>query len=418
MSLYELPATFYTSLSEKYQEALKTGAVLYNGDAAVNEIESFAIGDKSANVQLTMLTSLMHRPEKGDRESNPFEKPEPELTILEGYGPNLEFKLVFNKFPVISKHFLMVTREFKHQNTPLSEEELSATYKILTELAKQSPLDEDWFAFYNCGPESGASQPHKHIQFMRAPSRKGFKSYAELLSQNTTSPANAQNPSQDQNIPFAHYLIRLNENDIGDESLAVSFASLLQHTMNVLKENDQHHISFNFVMTTKYMLMVPRSNSKFEDKLGINACGVYGLILCKNQELFDMVKEIGALNVLKSAANFILSRPTLSKIVTPLANKFTAYAGYREMGLKFNDLLMEETPVMQKAIKRLPPSLSYSRNFRILTAHQLSLTQQILPPGKALKPEEDDHYLIPYILEAEKEAFEKAELDNIEVKSS
>ena len=79
---------------------------------------------------------------------------------------------------------------------------------------------------------------------------------------------------------------------------------------------------------------------------------------------------------------------------------------------------MEETPVMQKAIKRLPPSLSYARNFRILTAHQLSLTQQILPPEKALKPEEDDQYLIPYILEAEKEAFEKAELDNIEVKSS
>ncbi|CCG24412.1 Qcr7 ubiquinol-cytochrome-c reductase, subunit 7 [Candida orthopsilosis Co 90-125] len=88
------------------------------------------------------------------------------------------------------------------------------------------------------------------------------------------------------------------------------------------------------------------------------------------------------------------------------------------MGLKFNDLLMEETPIMQKAIKRLPPALSYSRNFRILTAHQLSLTQQILPAEKALKPEEDDHYLIPYILEAEKEAFEKAELDNIEVKSS
>lgn len=35
------------------------------------------------------------------------------------------------------------------------------------------------------------------------------------------------------------------------------------------------------------------------------------------------------------AANFILSRPTLSKIVTPIANKFTAYAGYREMGLKY-----------------------------------------------------------------------------------
>ena len=33
------------------------------------------------------------------------------------------------------------------------------------------------------------------------------------------------------------------------------------------------------------------------------------------------------------AANFILARPTLSKIITPLAQKFTAYAGYRN-GIK------------------------------------------------------------------------------------
>ncbi|RCK54400.1 Cytochrome b-c1 complex subunit 7 [Candida viswanathii] len=117
------------------------------------------------------------------------------------------------------------------------------------------------------------------------------------------------------------------------------------------------------------------------------------------------------------AANFILSRPTLSKIVTPLAQKFVAYAGYREMGLKFNDLLLEETPVMQTALKRLPDDLSYSRNYRILTAHQLALSHHLLPAGKGVKPEEDTHYLIPYILEAEKEAFEKAELDNIEVKA-
>ncbi|KAI5956998.1 QCR7 [Candida jiufengensis] len=118
------------------------------------------------------------------------------------------------------------------------------------------------------------------------------------------------------------------------------------------------------------------------------------------------------------AANFILARPALATLVKPIAKAFTAYAGYREMGLKFNDLLLEETPIMQKAIKRLPPSVSYARNFRILSANQLSLQHQILSSEKALKPEEDDHYLIPYILEAEKEAFEKAELDNIEVKKN
>lgn len=114
-------------------------------------------------------------------------------------------------------------------------------------------------------------------------------------------------------------------------------------------------------------------------------------------------------------SDYILSRPTLSKIVVPVAKAFCSYAGYREMGLKFNDLILEESPVMQKALSRLPPDLSYSRVYRSVTAHQLALSHDLLPPSKAVKPQDDDHYLVPYILEAEREAFEKAELDNIEV---
>ncbi|RLV89083.1 Cytochrome b-c1 complex subunit 7 [Spathaspora sp. JA1] len=113
--------------------------------------------------------------------------------------------------------------------------------------------------------------------------------------------------------------------------------------------------------------------------------------------------------------DLIRSRPVLSKVLVPLSQLFTSFAGYREMGLKYNDLLMEETPVMQTALRRLPEDVSYARNYRILTAHQLALSHQLLPANKAVQPSEDDHYLIPYILEAEAEAFEKAELDNMQV---
>ncbi|GEQ66900.1 hypothetical protein JCM33374_g563 [Metschnikowia sp. JCM 33374] len=114
-------------------------------------------------------------------------------------------------------------------------------------------------------------------------------------------------------------------------------------------------------------------------------------------------------------SDWILSRPTLSKVIVPVAKTFCAYAGYREMGLKFNDLIAEENPIAQKAIARLPEDQLYARNFRTLTAHQLALSHQLLPPNKAVQPEEDTHYLIPYLLEAEKEAFEKAELDQMKV---
>lgn len=78
-------------------------------------------------------------------------------------------------------------------------------------------------------------------------------------------------------------------------------------------------------------------------------------------------------------------------------------------------MLLEETPVVQKAISRLPAEEIYTRNYRFITAHQLALSHHLLPENKVLKPENDDHYLIPYILEAEKEAFEKTELDNITI---
>lgn len=82
---------------------------------------------------------------------------------------------------------------------------------------------------------------------------------------------------------------------------------------------------------------------------------------------------------------------------------------------RVDDLIAEENPIVQKAIQRLPEQESYARTYRMITAHQLALSHQILPASKALKPEEDTHYLVPYILEAEKEAFEKSELDHISV---
>lgn len=70
---------------------------------------------------------------------------------------------------------------------------------------------------------------------------------------------------------------------------------------------------------------------------------------------------------------------------------------------------------MQTALKRLPAEEKYARVYRQITAHQLALSHELLPAAKAVQPNQDNHYLIPYILEAEKEAFEKAELDNIQV---
>ncbi|AQZ14022.1 QCR7 (YDR529C) [Zygosaccharomyces parabailii] len=113
--------------------------------------------------------------------------------------------------------------------------------------------------------------------------------------------------------------------------------------------------------------------------------------------------------------DYILNSPVLSKILVPVARQYVNLSGYRKLGLRFDDLIAEENPVMQKALKRLPEDESYARVFRIIRAHQTELTHHLLPESQWIKPKEDVPFLLPYILEVEAANKEKEELDNLEV---
>lgn len=297
--MIELDENFCDVLYKKYDSALNGKHLIFNGESAIQErITSASLGS-GYSFELTELPSLQQRPEVGTVKENPFANPEPELTIVDKIGISGEFKIVFNKFPVVPAHFMMVTREFKSQDTPLSPSELVSIFSILRNL-KTHDSKEEWFAFYNCGPHSGASQPHKHIQFMRQP--HDFKAFAENLANSGQHfiPSQYQEPLQDPKMPFAHYLAKLPDNyeDLDEETLALLFVSLLQRVLTVLKQKEAGHISYNFLATTKYMMLVPRSAGKFKNELGINSCGFMGLFLCKNAHLVDLVKSEGPENIL------------------------------------------------------------------------------------------------------------------------
>lgn len=298
--LYNLPKDFYQQLTSKYEEAIENGHMKFNGESATHEVIHEKFDNSTIDVQLTHLPSLIHRPDKGDQTKNVFAEPEPELTIIDSYGPEDEFRIVFNKYPVVAKHFMIITKEYKPQTTPLSTNELIGSYTILNHL-KNLNLDENWFAFYNCGEASGASQPHKHIQFMTLP--KNFETYAEKLANTSTPfiPSVRDEPLQNGDLPFAHFVARLPDNasDLNEDDLTMYFVSLLQRALTVLRENDSNSISYNVILTTKYMMIVPRANGCYKD-LGVNSCGILGLLLCKNEELFNLVKTDGPAEIFKS----------------------------------------------------------------------------------------------------------------------
>ncbi|KAG8762807.1 Cytochrome b-c1 complex subunit 7 [Ceratobasidium sp. 423] len=105
----------------------------------------------------------------------------------------------------------------------------------------------------------------------------------------------------------------------------------------------------------------------------------------------------------------------LSKFLAPIAQFYAQTAGHRKMGMRYDDLLIEERADVQRAISRLPENESYDRAYRQKVAIQQSLLHKNLPKDQWIKPENDIRYLRPYVEQAAKEDQERAEWDTITV---
>ncbi|KAF9997698.1 Cytochrome b-c1 complex subunit 7 [Entomortierella chlamydospora] len=111
--------------------------------------------------------------------------------------------------------------------------------------------------------------------------------------------------------------------------------------------------------------------------------------------------------------NQVKASKFLSGMLQPVANAFVNAAGYRQLGLRYDDVLREETDIIREAINRLPEQEGYERVFRMKTAFQYSLSHTIATKENALKPEDDIRYLTPIIDEVAAEYAEKEDFNNI-----
>ncbi|MBW0475604.1 hypothetical protein O181_015319 [Austropuccinia psidii MF-1] len=114
----------------------------------------------------------------------------------------------------------------------------------------------------------------------------------------------------------------------------------------------------------------------------------------------------------------IKSNKSLYRLLKPVASWYANLAGYRQFGLKYDDLIVEENPTMQKAISRLSEREQYDRSYRLRVAFQLSLLHKELPKSEWTKPEEDDRYLTPIIKEIEHENNERIAWDTAKVETA
>ncbi|RHZ72668.1 hypothetical protein CDV55_108856 [Aspergillus turcosus] len=205
---------------------------------------------------------------------DPFENPPTDLVIAQIPQENPAYTLVLNKYPVIPNHFILATKAWKSQTDILEKEDLDAAYACIKAWRDNQTGQDDseskrLFAFFNSGDESGASQPHRHLQFLpvEAMSQGDSGSWRPLIdtvsSQSVGPESEYRRLSQ---IPFAHFALPLPENPTADTLHAI-YLSLYRVALSTAKGSLGEHaqatggpaaISYNLAMTESMMMICPR----------------------------------------------------------------------------------------------------------------------------------------------------------------
>jgi len=245
---------------------------------------------------------------------DPFSPPYvPNLYIgdLSAVENGVEYPILLNKYSVIPHHFLMVTKEFQSQTSLLKPPELAQIYMLLN-AGRQA--NRPFVAFYNCGDNSGASQPHKHVQFIPIEGNDGPPIERLAKSVQLERP---DKPFSLTSLPYANHVFRFtsptsptsstSRSDV-EAALANIFISLLDLTISTIRHDPEYprgSLSYNVIMTLEHMHVIPRKHETHTlhntgEKLSVNALGFAGMLLVKSEEELEAVKQEGWSSILKS----------------------------------------------------------------------------------------------------------------------
>ncbi len=229
-------------------------------------------------------------------EFNPFLPPEPALTVGAVSATHLA---VLNKFNVVERHLLVVTREFEHQESLLNLADFEALWRCLREYPS--------LGFYNGGEAAGASQKHKHLQLVPLPiyPQLGDFPFSALF----TGQSKAAAMQHISALPFRHVWCRL-PNGLEDdphraaqESLQRYRQMLQQAAIQALPGNvgERQSAPYNLLMTRQWMLLVPRSR-EFSQGISVNALGYVGSLFVKDRAGLERIRQTGPLTLLREVS--------------------------------------------------------------------------------------------------------------------
>lgn len=226
-----------------------------------------------------------------DPDFNPFLPPEPDLTVGTLGDAHL---VVLNKFPVIEHHLLIVTRAWESQSAPLTRADFVALARVIG--------PHGGLGFYNGGTEAGASQPHKHLQWVphvrddddepRLDAPGGLAHGLPLASVGET----VVHPG----LPWRHVFVHLDTHawaapERAGPMLHKAFADAWS-ALWLPPPNDPMP-PYNLLVTREWLMLVPRRSEKW-GHVSVNSLGYAGSLFARNQEQIDELRAAGPLAVL------------------------------------------------------------------------------------------------------------------------
>ncbi|EKM54234.1 uncharacterized protein PHACADRAFT_123099 [Phanerochaete carnosa HHB-10118-sp] len=226
-----------------------------------------------------------------------------------------EYVVLFNKFSVVPHHILLVTKEFHSQTSPLMPADLVQAYQLLVEGHR---VGKRFFAFYNCGDLSGASQPHKHLQVVPVDDNGPP---VEKLARATNIEV-LERPFSLESLPYANHVRRFSANlpnasrDEMEATLQRAFMELLDLALSTFRRDppatpngsaSKSVLSYNVILTLEHMHFIPRKAEIYTlhetgDALSINSMGFAGCLLVKSETEFQAVVKEGVGKILGGIA--------------------------------------------------------------------------------------------------------------------
>lgn len=246
-----------------------------------------------------------------------------------------DHRLILNKFAIVPEHFLLVTNRFEPQTGLLGAGDLLATYNTARAYREEG---RELFVFFNSGPHSGASQPHRHLQLLPVEAMRGGlgggggAGWGVLADRLVAADEGGEGPAGAL-LPFVTFSERL-AGDMDGRALRSVYLRLYRKACRAVggdaahqkgqgagasaeeggqwnslggeeegeEEEEEARISYNLAMTGDAMVIMPRvaEGDVIRDKegrevgrLALNGTVLAGTALVKSQAEWNALREDG-----------------------------------------------------------------------------------------------------------------------------